>query len=158
VSVGQELRVVVEGPSDLVLDLDPAALQPAGDPAVVVAAPATDLDRRLGRRRFEVRVAGWTFAATAEPAERARLRERAARDHGHARSSEIATVRAQLPGRVVRVWVTPGDAVESGQRLLAIEAMKMENEVRAPRAGTVERVAAASGSSVELGDELVTIR
>ena len=45
-----------------------------------------------------------------------------------------------------------------GQRLLAIEAMKMENEVRAPRAGTVESIRVAAGSSVELRDELLTVR
>ena len=47
--------------------------------------------------------------------------------------------------------------VEAGQRLLAIEAMKMENEVRAARAGTVESVAVAVGQTVELGAELVVI-
>jgi biotin carboxyl carrier protein len=67
-------------------------------------------------------------------------------------------VRAQIPGRVVRLWVAEGDTVEAGQRLLAIEAMKMENEVRAPRAGTVESIRVAAGSSVELRDELLTVR
>ena len=62
-------------------------------------------------------------------------------------------VKAQIPGRVVRLWVEEGDTVEAGQRLLAIEAMKMENEVRAPRAGTVEsdrgwpRAAASSSAT-----------
>ena len=69
-----------------------------------------------------------------------------------------AVVKAQIPGRVVRLWVAEGDTVEAGQRLLAIEAMKMENEVRAPRAGTVESIRVAADSSVELGDELLTVR
>ncbi len=51
-----------------------------------------------------------------------------------------------------------GDDVAAGQRLLAVEAMKMENELRAPRDGTVERVAVAVGQTVELGDPLVVIR
>ena len=67
-------------------------------------------------------------------------------------------VKAQIPGRVGRLWVAEGDTVEAGQRLLAIEAMKMENEVRAPHAGTVESVRVAAGSSVELGDELLRMR
>ncbi len=54
--------------------------------------------------------------------------------------------------------VEAGDTVVAGQRLLAVEAMKMENELRSPRAGTVERVAAAVGQTVELGDPLVVIR
>ncbi len=54
--------------------------------------------------------------------------------------------------------VVPGDAVVAGSRLLAIEAMKMENDVRAPRDGVVERVAVATGETVDLGDLLVTLR
>ena len=56
------------------------------------------------------------------------------------------------------VAVAAGDAVEAGQRLLSVEAMKMENELRAPRAGTVERIAVAAGQTVELGDTLIVIR
>jgi biotin carboxyl carrier protein len=63
-----------------------------------------------------------------------------------------------MPGRVARLWVVEGATVEAGQRLLAIEAMKMENEVRAPRAGTVASIGVAVDSSVELGDELLTVR
>jgi oxaloacetate decarboxylase alpha subunit len=58
---------------------------------------------------------------------------------------------------VVRVWVAEGDTVEVGSRLLAIEAMKMENEVRSPRAGTVSAVRVGAGQGVELGDELLTV-
>ena len=54
--------------------------------------------------------------------------------------------------------VTPGDTVAAGQRLLAVEAMKMENELRAPRDGVVERVEVGVGQTVELGDSLVVIR
>ena len=46
----------------------------------------------------------------------------------------------------------------AGGRLLAVEAMKMENEVRAPRDGMVERVAVGPGETVDLGDLLVVIR
>ena len=66
-------------------------------------------------------------------------------------------IKAQIPGRVVRLWVAVGDAVEPGQRLLAVEAMKMENEVRAARAGTVESIGATLGGTVELGDELLVV-
>jgi biotin carboxyl carrier protein len=58
----------------------------------------------------------------------------------------------------VSVAVAAGDDVAAGQRLLAVEAMKMENELRAPRDGTVERVTVAVGQTVELGDPLVVIR
>ena len=111
----------------------------------------------LGRRRFEVVVGGWRFELVVEDAERARLRERARRVGARHQASAATSVRAQIPGRVVAVAAKPGDSVVIGQRLLSIEAMKMENEIRAPRAGTIERVAVEAGDRVELGDELVVI-
>jgi biotin carboxyl carrier protein len=144
--------------SDLVVDVDPDALkQDAAVGTTVRPLPTTGDDRRAGRRRFEVVVDGWAFQVTSEPAARARLRDLAVRAHGGNETTDAIIVRAQLPGRVIRVWVAPGDAVEPGQRLLAIEAMKMENEVRAPRAGTVKRVHATTGVAVDPGGELVTI-
>ena len=89
---------------------------------------------------------------------RALLREKAGQGAERGGHHASATIMAQIPGRVVRLWVAEGDTVEAGQRLLAIEAMKMENEVRAHRAGTVESIRVAPDSSVELGDELLTVR
>ena len=86
------------------------------------------------------------------------LRERATRD----RTDIVALdgpleVRAIIPGRVVEVRVTAGDVVEAGQALLVVEAMKMQNELRAPRSGAVTRVVAAVGSTVEVGDLLLVL-
>jgi biotin carboxyl carrier protein len=64
---------------------------------------------------------------------------------------------APMPGRVVRILVAPGDAVEAKQGLVVIEAMKMENELASPRAGTVTEVAVAEGTSVEAGRLLVVV-
>jgi biotin carboxyl carrier protein len=155
----RELRITVEDvTSDLVFDVDMQLLEPVERDGTAVRALATTADdRRAGRRRFEVVVDGWSFQVTAEPGQRARLRDLAVRAHSGDSATDAMIVRAQLAGRVVRVWVAPGDPVEPGQRLLAIEAMKMENEVRAPRAGTVKRVSAAVGVAVDPGDELVTI-
>jgi biotin carboxyl carrier protein len=119
---------------------------------------ATSEDRALGVRRFETSVDGWWFVVTVEPESRALLRERAAQAEAARGHHGPFVVKAPMPGRIVRSWVAVGDTVEVGQRLLSIEAMKMENEVRAPRAGVVASIAVAAGSSVELGDELVTVR
>jgi len=62
---------------------------------------------------------------------------------------------APMPGLVIRVDVAVGDVVQAGQPLVAIEAMKMENELRAPAAGTVRAVHATPGSPVEKGATLV---
>jgi biotin carboxyl carrier protein len=62
-----------------------------------------------------------------------------------------------MTGRVIRVDVKPGDAVNEGDILLVVEAMKMENEISAPVAGTVKAVSVAAGARVAEGDPLVLI-
>ena len=68
------------------------------------------------------------------------------------------TIVAPMPGRIVRVLVKPDDAVAARQPLVVVEAMKMENELRAPRAGTVAEVRVAEGASVEANTVLVVLR
>ena len=66
-------------------------------------------------------------------------------------------VKSPMPGRVVKVLVAKGDAIEVGQGLLVLEAMKMENEVRAKVAGTVAEVHVVAGAAVEGNAKLVTL-
>jgi biotin-dependent carboxylase-like uncharacterized protein len=67
------------------------------------------------------------------------------------------TIRAAMPGLVVSVAVTAGDTVATGQLLLVLEAMKMQNPVRAPRGGRVSRVLVAAGAQVDAGAALVEL-
>ncbi len=110
-----------------------------------------------GIRRQEVVVDGWRIEVDIEPAARAALRERASRGREEAAHSGPTEVRAIIPGAVVALSVAAGDAVAAGQQLLVVEAMKMQNELRAPRDGTVERVAVGPGSRIEVGDLLVVL-
>lgn len=64
---------------------------------------------------------------------------------------------ATLPGLVVAVSVRVGDQVEVGDSLLTIEAMKMQNEVRSPRAGRVVEVSVSSGQTVATGVALLRL-
>ena len=123
----------------------------------VTNLPADPDDRSAGRRRFEVVVDGWRFEATVEPAEHAALRDRARRVAADHQATSETTLRAQIPGRVARVWVQDGERVDQGQRLLAIEAMKMENEIRAPHAGVIGRIRVEVGARVERNDDLLTV-
>lgn len=66
-------------------------------------------------------------------------------------------VAAPMPGRVVKVLVKPGEAVGARQGLVVVEAMKMENELRASRAGTVREVRVVEGASVEANTVLVVV-
>jgi biotin carboxyl carrier protein len=62
-----------------------------------------------------------------------------------------------MPGKVIRVLVHEGDAVEIGQGLVVVEAMKMQNEMKALRAGHVVEVRVRDGNTVGAGDTLVVI-
>ena len=62
-----------------------------------------------------------------------------------------------MPGRAVRVLVSVGDHVRARQGVIVVEAMKMENELRAPRDGIVKDVRVAAGAAVEAGAVLVVI-
>jgi biotin carboxyl carrier protein len=148
-----------------------AATRLDGDPVVVVSGDPEGVEPRhrvqLGaveRRESdgvdvrEVVVDGWRVVVEIEPEARASLRERARRARSEGVAGGPVDVRAIIPGRIAAVNVASGDAVTAGQQLLVLEAMKMQNELRAPREGTVDRVAVAVGENVEVGDLLLVIR
>ena len=62
-----------------------------------------------------------------------------------------------MPGTILKVNVTAGQAVKEGDLLVVLEAMKMENEIFAPKAGTIAQVLVNKGSSVDTGAALVVI-
>jgi len=66
-------------------------------------------------------------------------------------------VKVPMPGKVVALLASEGDAVEKGQGLVIIEAMKMENEVRSPSNGEVKEIRVNAGESVEAGQVLVVV-
>lgn len=64
---------------------------------------------------------------------------------------------APMPGKVVRILTPEGAAVEAGQGVLVIEAMKMQNEMKSPKKGTVKKINAAEGAAVEAGQVLAEV-
>jgi biotin carboxyl carrier protein len=79
------------------------------------------------------------------------------RRHGALEAEGRQQVVAPMPGKVVRLLVKAGDAVEAGQGLLVVEAMKMQNEIRSPKAGVVERLLAQEGQAVNAGEILAWV-
>jgi biotin carboxyl carrier protein len=73
------------------------------------------------------------------------------------KASGPARVTAPMPGKVVRVLVAPEEMVQAGQGLVVVEAMKMENELKAPRAGRVRQVPVREGQPVDAGALLAVV-
>ncbi len=110
-----------------------------------------DVDDHAGE--CVVEVAGETYSIQVEEQTRYIIRTRG----GAAGGAGGHTVKAPLPGKITHVAVRAGDAVTGGQSLVVIEAMKMENELKATAAGTVREVRVVAGQAVNAGDVLVVI-
>jgi glutaconyl-CoA/methylmalonyl-CoA decarboxylase subunit gamma len=139
------LRVAVEGAS--------------GPPLDVTLFGGSELVAAIGHHVLELRASGAEVVIGSErQAVRVESRERRERSPGAARAGVSGSVRAPMPGRIVKVLVEPGAAVEKGAGVVVVEAMKMENEIFAPISGSVERVFVRAGDAVERGTPLVEIR
>ncbi|HYB53192.1 MAG TPA: biotin/lipoyl-containing protein [Thermoanaerobaculia bacterium] len=86
------------------------------------------------------------------------LHDRLARGGGSAGESGEEEIRALMPGRVLEVRVRPGDRVAAGDVLVVLEAMKMQNEIRAGSGGVVARCAVSPGEAVEGRALLLVVR
>jgi biotin carboxyl carrier protein len=106
----------------------------------------------LARGGFEVSIDGRVVPATLVP-----RRARGGSGASGAAGAGPQTLVAPMPGRIARVLVARGDEVRPRQGLVVIEAMKMENELRAARAGRVRDVLVVQGQSVDAGVPLVTV-
>ena len=153
---------------DPAVGADPLVVEPAtsearlewtGPDAAVLVEGAIRTRVRFvtaGGRR-ELLVEGWRLDVAVESERRAVLRQKASRGGAVAAHGGPTEVRAIIPGRVVSVSVAPGDEVVADQQLLVVEAMKMQNELRAPRAGTVTSLAVGEGRTIEVGDMLLVL-
>jgi len=100
---------------------------------------------------YRVRVGSESFRVTVSDP---RSRRQAS---GTAASAGSREIMAPMPGKIVKLLVQEGDEVTAGQGLLVMEAMKMQNEMRAPRAGRVERIYAVENGGVETGAPLLRL-
>ncbi len=147
-------------------DFDGASFASAAEVAAGAGtdAPTDDLVERtvpveVDGKRFSVRVwmpetggPGGVGAGGTAPARRPRPSAAAAASGGG-----NGTITAPMQGTIVKVLVSVGDAVEPGQAVVVLEAMKMENHINAERGGTVAEVRVAAGDGVGTGDVLLVI-
>lgn len=99
----------------------------------------------------------WEGRLGGGPAPRERTAPAGAAAGGGSKAAVKGAVTAQISGKVLRINVKPGQAVAKGDVLLILEAMKMENEIKAPADGTVKEIPVAEGARVSEGDVLAVI-
>jgi biotin carboxyl carrier protein len=154
---GREIEVEVDG--DLVTvagSTRAASLRPVPGTStrqlLIEGHPTTLTMRSAGRGQWSVEIGGdrWEVEVMDE-----RTRHIRSLTAGTERKRGPVILRAPMPGLVVRVLVEPGQEVAAGAGLVVLEAMKMENELKAPAAATVGAVRAQAGQAVEKGQVLV---
>jgi len=145
-------------------ELDLAALLPTSAEAAAAPAEADDTPALVERtvpvevngKRFSVRMWLPDAPVVASSGGAARARPRPAQTAG-AGGAGNGTITAPMQGTIVKVLVAEGDTVETGQAVLVLEAMKMENHINAETSGTVKEIRVAAGDTVGTGDTLVVI-
>lgn len=75
----------------------------------------------------------------------------------HATGDGPVEVRAQMPGKVIKLLTEKGAKVQAGQGLIVVEAMKMQNEMRSPKDGVVAKINVAEGTAVAAGQPLIVV-
>lgn len=91
------------------------------------------------------------FAVEVRDPRSLRGRVRAGDDHGPRK------IAAPMPGKVVRILVSPGEEVAAGAGIAVVEAMKMQNEIKSPKKGVVQKVLVGEGAAVNAGDVLAIV-
>jgi biotin carboxyl carrier protein len=149
---GTAYKVVVDGNSILV-NGQPFVVSLEGERILVDDTP---YDVKLEANATQAVVGGIAYSLGVEglEAEAGKAAPRA----GRLAAASAGAVTAIMPGKIIRVLVAPGDRVAEGDVICILEAMKMENELKAPKAGTVETLRARPGQDVERGAVLAEIK
>jgi biotin carboxyl carrier protein len=109
-------------------------------------------ERAGAKDTFDVEVHGRSYEVTVVDPKRLRSGQNSDRHH-----HGVAEILAPMPGKVVRVHLEVGAAVEKGAGVVVVEAMKMQNEMKSPRAGVVVSIKVKPGDTVNAGDVLAVI-
>lgn len=157
-------RILVDGEAhDVEVEGSPPAVtvRVDGEPyRTRVSASADGFEVRIGSRRHRIALAsgrvvvdGREHEVAAEPMTGGETPSPAPGRHGAGTAIEI---RPPMPGRIVKLSVSPGDSVKRGQTLAVLEAMKMQNEIPAPQDSVVRTVTVREGETIA-GDRVIAV-
>ncbi len=155
----QKVTVQATGPSRYAVTVEGVTTEvealklPHGGLSLLVGAASYAVDVEHQGEKTLVTLRGQTTQF--DVADERTLTAREAHGVQGAEGKQVLT--APMPGKIVKVFVKPGDAVTEGQPLVVVEAMKMENELKSPKAGVVKDVFAVEGTAVENGARLVIV-
>ena len=164
------LAVKIDG-KERTVEIDDAGVRVDGQPVDVALTQAepgvwilrrggeqtvAQVDGRGGKLAVEIRRPGRDAVVVAADVSDARRASIVTPARAAAGGAPI-TVRSPIPGRLIKLLVKAGDAVAAGQTMVVLEAMKMENELAAPRAGRIAEVRCSEGTAVEAGQDLVVV-
>ena len=155
---GEDHEVVVAADGGVVIDgrRREASLvrtsPPAGHSLLLDGTSVPLLARGGSGGRWEIDLGGCTFSAEVLDERQAKVRALSAIAGG---KTAIAPLKAPMPGLVVQVAVEEGAVVDAGETVIIVEAMKMENELRAAAAARVARILVGAGDAVAKGQVLV---
>jgi biotin carboxyl carrier protein len=146
-------QILIDGRA---VDIDPQHLEAVkevepGVYSVLLEGRSFEVRAIAGLQVLNVETGGRRFAVEVRDPRNASRQSRATTGTGR------QSVSAPMPGKVIRVLVQQGDAVDIGQGLIVVEAMKMQNEMKASRAGRVVEVRVRDGDTVTAGDTLVVL-
>ena len=129
------------------------AIQIAPDTlSLLIDGQSVTIQRQVSAGKQQIVVRGIAYDASVEDRRSLRARQRAGdQEQGPQR------LVASMPGRVVRVLAAEGETIAAGQGILVIEAMKMQNEIRSPKAGALKKMLAREGGNVNAGDVLAIV-
>ena len=152
---GSEARIRIEGDE---FEYQRAGSRAAGSFRVTPTEPGTYLVL-LGTRSYRVTLGPeGEVSVNGRSLRMAVFDSRDLRPGGQAKAHQgRLQVFASMPGKVIRVLVAEGDAVETGQGLVVVEAMKMQNEMKSPQAGQVVEIRTQAGATVAAGDVLIVV-
>ncbi len=148
---GEEVFKIQVGPKTY--EVDVSSFSGPGRLSMLVDNRSYDVDIDQDGEELLVTVRGRTYRVTVEDEIREKM---LGKSKARAGTGELL-VKAPMPGMVVALEVKEGDTVKSGQGLVVLEAMKMQNELRSPRAGRVTTVKVKPGDKVNGGDTLLVI-